>query len=366
VRVVHIYKGFAPIPGGIEGHVETLARALRAQDVYAEVLCARPKGSVAMEIRDGVPVHRCRAPLEAFSTPLPPGLPKALRQSGADLVHLHQPWPPGDVAWLLGGRRRPLVVTLHCEVLRYPRLARVLDPLTRRVLRRAGRVLVSSPSLARLPLLERLGERVRVIPYGVDLDRFRPDPSAPDPLPEVQRPRVLFVGRLRHYKGLPVLARALAMLPEAQLVVVGDGPEREPLERALREAGCRDRAHLLGEVDAAELVNLYRSADAAVLASTSPAETFGIAIAEAQACGLLAVTTDVGTGTGLTVDEGRSGRVVAPGDAAALAEALRWCLDPARAPELRAAARTHAETALSATRMAEDVARAYREVLGGG
>jgi rhamnosyl/mannosyltransferase len=360
--VVHVYKDGPPVRGGIEGHVDTLTRLLAQRGVATEVLCGRRRGAPAHEERNGVRIQRCATPLAVASTPLPPTLPWALRRNPAEIVHLHYPWPPGEVAWLLGGRGRPLVVTVHCEVIRYPGLARALAPLTGRVLGAAARIIVSGPELARIPLLSAHAERVRVIPHGVELDRFRPDSSAPDPLPEIAHPRIVFVGRLRHYKGLPVLAEALARLPEAQLVVVGDGPERKNFERNLAARGCRDRAHLLGEVDDARLVHLLQTSDVAVLPSDSPAEAFGLSIAEAQACGVPGVVTDVGTGTLQTLADSVSGRVVPPGDAAALADALAGCLDPARAPGLRAAARAHAEAHLCARRMAGEVHAVYEEL----
>ena len=181
-------------------------------------------------------------------------------------------------------------------------------------------------------------------------------------LPRIARPRIVFVGRLRHYKGLPVLAAALARLPAAQLLVVGEGPERSTFEAALQAYGCRPRAHLLGELDEGQLLRVLQTADAAVLASTSHAEAFGLSIAEAQACGVPAVTTNVGTGTAQTVADGVSGRVVQPNDPVQLADALRWCLDPAAAPGRRAAARAHAENNLCGRRMAEAIHQLYEQI----
>ena len=363
LRVVHVYKSYPPVRGGIEGHIDLLTRLLAERGIQAEVLCTRVPGSAPREQRHGVQVQRCTSALTLASTPLPPALPLALRRSEAHIVHLHFPWPPGEVAWLLGGRRRPLVVTIHCEVVRQARLARWLAPLTQSVLAAAGRILVTGPFMRDAPLLARHRARVEVVPLGVDLDRFRPDPSATDPFPHIARPRIVFVGRLRHYKGLPVLAAALARLPQAQaqaqLVVVGAGPERASFEETLRALGCRDRAHLLGELDDNQLVRLLQTADAAVLASTSHAEAFGVAIAEAQACGVPAVTTEVGTGTAQTVADGISGRVVRSNDPEALAAALAWCLDPGAAPARRAAARAHAEAKLCARRMTDSVQQVY-------
>ncbi len=363
MRVVHVYKTYPPVRGGIEGHIDLLTRLLAQSGVAPEVLCVREPGTPAREERHGVHVRRCHSLLTLASTPLPPALPWALRRSAADLVHLHFPWPPGEVAWLLGGRARPLVVTVHCEAVRQARLAAWLVPLTQRVLTAAGRIVVTGAFMRDAVGLAPHRDRVRVIPLGVDLQHFCPDPTIADPLPQVARPRVVFVGRLRHYKGLPVLAAALARLPQAQLVVAGEGPERGGFEVALQAHGCRGRAHLLGDVSDDQLLRILQTADAAVLPSTSRAEAFGVSIAEAQASGVPAVTTEVGTGTAQAVADGVSGRVVPPNDPAALADGLAWCLDPVAAPARRAAARAYAEQALSAQRMTADIHRLYDELL---
>jgi rhamnosyl/mannosyltransferase len=244
-------------------------------------------------------------------------------------------------------------------------LAHWLSPLTQAVLRAAGGIFVTGAFMRDAPALAPHRTRVQVVPLGVDLDHWCPDASAPDPLPEVPHPRIVFVGRLRHYKGLPVLAAALARLPHAHLVVVGDGPERASFVGALHAAGCADRAHLLGDVADDRLRHIYQTADAAVLTSTSHAEAFGLAIAEAQACGVPAVTTAVGTGTEQTVADDVSGRVVAPGDPEAIAAALTWCLDPAHAALRRTAARAHAETHLCARRMTAAICTAYDAIAAG-
>lgn len=362
LSAVHLYKDFPPVRGGIEGHVGLLTAQLASRGVATTVLCSRLADQPKRELRNGVDIQRCTAPVEILSTPLPPGLPLALRRCPADLVHLHSPWPPAELAYWLAGRRRPLVVSVHCEAVRYPGVAALVSPLTQRVLGTARAIVVGSEPLAEIAALARHRDRVVVLPYGVDLEHFRPDPHTPDPLPAVARPRVLFVGRLRHYKGLDVIAAALAQLPDVRLVVIGDGPSRTDFERALAAYGCADRAHLLGEIDDAALVRQFQHADAAVLASTSRAEAFGLSIAEAQACGVPAVTTELGTGTARTVDAGRSGRVVAPRDPRALADALRWCLRAEGRAERRAAARDHAERSLGATAMADRTLALYREI----
>jgi rhamnosyl/mannosyltransferase len=300
------------------------------------------------------------------STPLTPTLPWALYRSRAPIVHLHYPWPPAELAWLLAGQGRPLVFTVHCEVVRYPGLARVLTPLTRHAFTAAQRIIVTDPFLLDTAPVRAYRDRAEVIPLGVDLDWFRPDPSAIDPLPQVPHPRILFVGRLRHYKGLPVLAQALAVVPDVHAIIVGDGPERAALEQALHQRGVRERAHLVGEVDDARLLRIYQTADLCVLPSMSRAEAFGVSMAEAQACGVPGVTTALGTGTTRTISDGVSGRLIQPGDPQALADAIRWCLVPERHTALSRQARHHAELNLSAVRMAERTQALYAGLAGSG
>ena len=129
---------------------------------------------------------------------------------------------------------------------------------------------------------------------------------------------VVAVARLVHYKGLDVLIEAARSL-DASVVIIGDGPLAEALSRRARNVA---NVHLIGAVDEAELRCHLAVADCFALPSTNRAESFGIATLEAQAMGVPAVVTDVGTGTVEAVSPGETGLVVAPGDAAALAGAI--------------------------------------------
>jgi hypothetical protein len=100
-----------------------------------------------------------------------------------------------------------------------------------------------------------------VVPLGVDLDHWRPDVPAPDPLPNVPHPRVVFVGRLRHYKGLPVLA---ARWPAYRMCSSSSSAtDRARHYGALQAAGCRSRPP--ARYGDERLRRIYQTADAAVL-----------------------------------------------------------------------------------------------------
>jgi glycosyltransferase involved in cell wall biosynthesis len=126
-----------------------------------------------------------------------------------------------------------------------------------------------------------------------------------------------------------VLLRALADVEDASLLLIGDGECRRPLEQLARELGIATRVRFAGRIDMdaageAAIVDAYASADIFCLPSTERAESFGLVLLEAMRARLPVVASAIpGSGVGFVVQEGRTGLLVAPGDARALAAALR-------------------------------------------
>lgn len=372
LRVAHVYKDYHPVRGGIEHHVQVLAEAQAAAGHAVSVLVANPAGGRTITAREnGVEVIRAGRWVTWASTPLSPTLPVRLLRQGGDIAHLHFPHPPGEVALLVGRPARRSVLTVHCDIVRQRRLARLYRPLLARVLRRVDRVVVTS-HLVRdsLPWLGPVLDRVRVVPLGVDTDRFRPDQVASRGrlrqfwgVPE-DVPVLLFVGRLRHYKGGDVLLQALTRLAGVHLVVVGDGPLGEPWRRLADELGVAGQVTFAGSVPDADLPDWYGAADLFVLPSTSSAEAFGTVLLEAMASGLAVVSTEVGTATSWVNVDGLTGRVVPPADPAPLAAAVRQLLaDPGRCRGMGLAGRARVETEFSRAAMVAGVQSVYEDAL---
>jgi glycosyltransferase involved in cell wall biosynthesis len=179
-------------------------------------------------------------------------------------------------------------------------------------------------------------DRAVVIPNAVDVDSF---PQAPL---ERAIPRLISVGRLAPPKDWPTLLSALAKLDAetfAELVIVGDGPDRERVEDELAGSSLERRARLLGERD--DVPGLLSDADVFVLASRS--EGLPLSVIEAMAAGLPVVASDVG-GLRELVRDGETGVLVPAGDPAALADALRPLLaDPQLRRRLGSAGRVRAK-----------------------
>jgi rhamnosyl/mannosyltransferase len=363
MHVLHVYKDYYPVLGGIENHVRALAEDQVRRGHTVTVLVTNPQAQTVTEALNGVRVIKVGRLGTVASTPLSPAFPRVLRRLRPDLTHLHAPYPVGEIAQWLAGRGRPYVLTYHADPTRWLQrlVLRLYGPLFRRVLRGAARVLATSPNYAASsPYLRAAAERVTIVPLGVDPERFRPGPARAE-----QPPTVLFVGQLRHYKGVDDLLRALAQLPPAaRLVVAGDGPMRPAWEALSASLGLAERVTFLGLVDDAALPGLYQSADLFVLPATTRAEAFGTVLLEAMAAGLPCVTTDVGSGTAYVVQHGVTGLVTPPRDARALAAALNQLLaDPARRARMGAAGRARVLSTFTQDHMLEQVEAIYRAVI---
>jgi len=343
VHVVHVYNDvFPPVLGGIEKHIDLITKAL--PDIRSDVIvCARSRTGRTGRRGTGTEVAVAELGPRVWSVPVSPGLPRAVHNSGADVVHLHMPNPLGELA-VLTGARRPLVCSYHADVVRQARVAPAYRLLVQACLGRAAEVVVGTRRLAETsPLLGQFAQSATVLPYFLDTELCSP---AQVPAQDRARlrsryrgPIVLAVARLVHYKGLDVLIEAARSLA-ASVVIVGDGPLAASLREQARDVS---NVHLVGSVDEAELRSHLAAADCFVLPSTNRAESFGIAALEAQAMGVPAVVTDVGTGTIEAIGPGETGLVVAPGDPSALAGAVRAILaDPVRRGQMSRRARERA------------------------
>lgn len=167
---------------------------------------------------------------------------------------------------------------------------------------------------------------IRVVFPGIDHDRFRPDPATPR-FPE---PTAAYVGRLRRYKGLDVVLRALGRVAAdgtpLQLKVAGRGDDAARLARVARRCGVAERVEFLGFLNEGEKVDLLRRAWVHVY--PSPKEGWGIANLEAAACGTPCLASD-SPGLRESVRDGETGFLVPHTDASAWAARLgEICADP--------------------------------------
>lgn len=358
--MLHVYKDVHPdVPGGIERHIDDLRRTVPGT-VSTVLVCSRSRRTTVRVVAGGTEIAVGELG-RALSAPLAPTFPLWLRRIPADVVHLHLPNPTGEVSALLARVDVPIVASYHADIVRQARLLPVYGRVLHRVMRRAQAVVVGTHALLRTsPLLFPYRDRATVIPYGVDTERFSPDAADWAAVARLRRQFgsrvVVATGRLVYYKGFERLIRLAGRL-DAEVVIVGGGPLETELRAAARGVSC---VHMLGRVDDEELRNILAAADVFVLPSTNRAESFGISTLEAQAMGVPAVVTDVGTGTVEAIEHQRTGLAVPADDDDALVEAVRRLLDdPEQRRVMAVGARERAVAGHSLDAVADSFARLY-------
>lgn len=195
--------------------------------------------------------------------------------------------------------------------------------------------------------------KLQIVHCGVEPERYDAPPASGKGL--------LFVGRLAAAKGVPVLIDAmpqiLAVHPDASLTLIGDGPDRERLQDQVRGLGLSDAVRFTGYQSQDEVAQAL--AEAAVFVLPSFAEGVPVVLMEAMAARRPVVATRI-TGIPELVEDGVSGRVVAPGDAVVLAEAVRDILsDPERAARMGEAGRGKVEVEFDIEREARKLAALF-------
>ncbi len=360
MHILHLYKDYPPVLGGIENHLRTLAEAQAALGHEVTVLVCARDGRTGEERLNGVRVIRAGRLATIASMPLSWRQPLILARLRPDIAHVHSPYPLGEVAnWLLR-RARATVITYHSDIIRQRGWLRFYSPILRRVLSAADAIIAtSSRYIESSPWLQPVRDRCTVVPLGIDLSRFTAlTRNAHTP------PTLLFVGRLRYYKGLDTLLRAMPEIPQAHLVIVGDGPMRAAWQQLAAQLGLGPRVRFAGEVSDAELLRHYAGADLFVLPANARAEAFGTVLLEAMAMGLPVVSTELGTGTSWVNQDGVTGRVVPPNDPNALAAVIRELLaNPSQLEQMGKAARARVEAEFSLPVMVERVEAVYQRAL---
>lgn len=311
------------------------------------------------------------------SVPLSPGVLGVARreiESGrCNLMHVHAPNPWGDLAAIRAPAATPVVMTWHSDIVRQQRLLKLYGAVQQKALRRADRIIVFTPkhfeSSTQLaaPGLER---KVVTVPIGIDFERLDATPSDAVSQAAIRswaagRPILLSVGRHVYYKGYRHLIAALkGMRNEAVLVMIGAGPLSAELQRQAHEIGVADRVKFLGEVDQSTLVGALRLCDAFCLPSIEQSEAFGIASAEAMACGKPTVVCQLGNGVNYLNQEGRTSLVTPPRDERALSDALDCMVrDAALRQRMGEAAQQWVRSEFALSAMRDGTLALYRSLL---
>lgn len=318
-----------PYPGGVTNHVKHLYREFAELGHDVRIMAPSSNRNLEREEHDvyrigsvrRIPANGSIARI-TLSFRLARRVREVLVSEQFDVVHAHEPLMPSLPPTVLKYSNAVNVGTFHAyrgsyygyfygrPVLRYA--FRKLD----------GRIAVSRA--AKRFVRQYFMAPYRVIPNGVEVERF--DRSRVSPLPQFDdgRPNILFVGRPEKRKGVGFLLRAYPLVkaefPEARFIVVGAGNwEDSPYRAYIERHGMRDIV-VVGRVSETELPRYYRSADVLCSPATQ-GESFGIVLLEGMAAGVPIVASDIEGYRQVVTDE-HEALLVPPRDERALAEAL--------------------------------------------
>lgn len=341
MRILLMNSEYPPIGGGAGNASANIARELAALGQDIHVLTTSFRNLPHDEMIDGV--HVLRVPSfrhrtdrsgafeqSVFIIASLVGVLRLLRHWRPDVILAFFGVPAGVTAmvtWLLF--KIPYVVSLRggdvpgFRPYDFGTYHHLIAPLLRHVWKNARAVVANSIGLRAMALNFEPRYTIKIIPNGVNVDRYTPSATR-----NWNTPRLLFVGRFVHQKGLDLLLPALGQLTDLpwDFTAIGDGPQREALEAFAARLGIAERIHFLGWQRDGELEKHYRESNLFVLPSRH--EGMPNVVLEAMASGLPVLATRI-AGSEELILPGITGELVPPEDVPALVAALRQLMTDA-------------------------------------
>lgn len=343
-----------------------LCYGLRDSNVAVSCVVANSSYRDEVDYTHKFPVYKMGSLGQFFSTPLSKNYIKMAGNFDADLIHVHLPNPLATVS--LMNSRTPFVVTYHCDVLSYPLLNKLYEPITKSLLKKARAIIVSSVQTRDYSYaLRDFQGKIKVIPFGVCSKDFELNSNSQSVYEwlKLKYPKRVFVfaGRLVKYKGLQNLLYAMKNV-RGSLLIVGDGPEKNKLKKLTKQLRLDSKVRFFENTDRSVLGAFYRASDAVVLPSIDKREAFGICLIEALSCGKPLVTTRIDSGVQSVNIHNQTGLVVPPQNQEALSQALNSLLeDTSQLKRLSQGAKVHFERNFGRDRMIKSHMDIYRKVL---
>ena len=295
-----------------------------------------------------------------------PQFMRALREEKASILHAHLTWPLSCKYGLLAAAFAgvPVVVATTHTCQEFPRRQWLLRAQPRLIASCVDRYLPVSEAAAQIlrDAFRIPAAKVQVVHNGIPFSSFgRAHSVAPlaGVIPQETLPVILTVGRLGEEKGHHYLLRAATLVPQATLVIAGEGSLRQSLEAQARQLGIDDRVKFLGHRE--DIQDLLAMCDVFVLPSLS--EGLPVSVLEAMAASKPVIASAVG-GNKEVVIHGETGLLVPPADPSALATAIQSILsDRELALRLATAGKARVQLQFSAKTMVERITQTYRELL---
>ena len=373
IKPLLIAKFATPPYAGCESHVDVLASSL-APDIHPTVLAADISNR-KIEYKKNYNLITVPSYGKIASAFLSPGVYfyglSLLRKGDCNLLHLHSPNPWGDFL-ALSKLDVPVVITWHSDIVSQKHLYYIYKYFQKKVIDRSQMILVTTPFFLNSSIqlaCDTLRRKIEYCPLGIDFNKLDKAELNLDLIENISqfakgRPTALAVGRHVPYKGYEGLLHALELCKSKTcLVMVGNGPLTPVYKKIVFAKNLEDRVLFLQNVDEILIATAFKSCDFFIMPSILPSEAFGIASAEAMACGKPTIVCNLNNGVNYLNKDGITSIVVEPNDILGLANAIdRLSNDGNLRKELGRNAYSWVRSEFSIEKMREKIISVYSRV----
>ena len=367
IHVIHLFKSYAPETfGGIETVIKTICLFLKEKKISFDVHVLAKNTQKKTTYIDGTPVTKSKRLGYIATTPFSLSafydFCRVIKQKS--IIHVHSPYPLGELLCVLFARNHKVIVTYHSDIVNYEFLYLFYKPFQHYFLSKADVIIATSEKYKESShVLRKFASKVHVIPIGIqDESQKKGSDKVSRKIKElIQSEYILFQGGLRKYKGLTVLLES-AKTTRGHIVISGGGPLLSTLQKIIKSQSIKN-VTLLDAVSDTEKNLLLSNCLALVLPSTMRSEAFGIVLLEAASRSKALISTSLDTGTDVINQHLKTGLVVPKESPEELSYAMNKLIeDPALRAEMGKQARNLYLEHYTAQHMAEQY-KSYYEAL---
>ena len=328
--MLQLVKYYDPCQGGMETVVKNIVEGIVdcSKDIFFTVYSNNHRRNFLRNVKENnrETIIKEITPIYLKSQPLNlryPLLKRLIKDN--DVIHHHYPFPTMEFTLLRCFKQisnKKFIITWHANIKnsRWSWIERIYNPMIEKLLDRADAIIVTSPQLFEASnILQKYKEKVLTIPLSFDP---KYSSAYSKKYPSDRCFELLFVGKLRKYKGVEYLLKAIVDL-EVKLKIVGNGEELHNLKSLAEELNIVNKVTFISNADDDQLAAFYKNADLFVLPSINEAEAFGVVQLEAMANALPVINTNLKSGVPFVSLNDYSGVTVEPKNEDFLRDAIK-------------------------------------------
>lgn len=381
LKVLQLGKQYYPHIGGIEITMQQIAEGIQGE-VDSYVLVSQGRGRAYSKNINGVPVYYAKSWGIVSSLPISWDLVWYLRKHACeyDIVHLHMPFPLGDLGCLLSGFKGKLVLYWHSDIVRQKKMMVFYKPFMNWVLKRSDAIAIATQgNIDGSPYIKPFEKKCVLIPFGLrkeweeKSDKYWNDlRNSFNDVDDDKELNLLFIGRLVYYKGAEILIDAFDKMKhqltpmemkKIQCCVIGTGVLESNLKSRVINAGLSDNICFMGKVSDEILEREIEKCDVFVFPSVANSEAFGLVQIETMAYGKPVINTSLPTGVPWVSLDKVTGLTVPPENSDALKDAILWMKEHRKeCVEMGRKARTRVKSEYSQDKMLGRILALYRRL----